>query len=355
MSARPLEVVALKARYALAALGAVGLLVTACHNSTPPAAHPAPASSPGKSAPVAPAGSQNPADRKSAPREEESPTVVLKPQQVKSIGLATKGLTAAEHHAESAGYGSVLAHDTVAQPVAELRTAQAIARQSQSALQRARSLAGTPGAVSADIEETAARQATVDAAALTLAQQRLAGVVGGKLPWPALQGQAILEKIAAGSEKLVRVTFPLGALPGETPKVLRATGIGTQSTPAGPSWALQPVWPAQADASVPGRSFFALLKNGDVAEGDRLMVYASTGAAKSGVIVPASAVVTSDGKYWCYLEREAGTYARIEISIDSPTPDGYFVTEGVHVGDRIVTSAAAQLLAQESSSDAEPD
>ena len=38
-----------------------------------------------------------------------------------------------------------------------------------------------------------------------------------------------------------------------------------------------------------------------------------------------------------------------------PVPEGYFVTEGVAAGDKIVTTAAGQLLARESNSGAEAE
>ena len=37
----------------------------------------------------------------------------------------------------------------------------------------------------------------------------------------------------------------------------------------------------------------------------------------------------SEGKYWCYVEKRPGTFVRVEIDTSKPTPDGYFVTEGV--------------------------
>lgn len=335
--------------------------LVACHPSSPgattetAAAHASAAQAPGE----APGGSEAKANGTGTPaagrRPNEPPTIVLKPEQMQSIGLATGSVTTAEHRDEVAGYGVVLVHDAIAQAVAELRAAQAVAHQSQSALARARSLAGSPGAVSFDIEEAAVRQAAVDAAALALAEQRLATVIGASPPWPAAQRLAMLEKLAAGKIKLVRATFPLGALNDERPSTMRATALGAPSG-RDSGWILQPVWSAPADASVPGRSFFALLARSDAAaEGERLMVNAPAGMPRRGVEIPSSAVVMSAGKYWCYVERAPGTFARIEIATDAATPSGYFVTAGVHAGDRLVTAAAGQLLAQESNSGAAAD
>jgi len=115
------------------------------------------------------------------------------------------------------------------------------------------------------------------------------------------------------------------------------------------------VWDAPADATVPGRSFFALLKGSDAGEGERLLVWAPIGESVAGVVVPADAAVLSEGKYWCYLEKKTGTFVRTEIDTARPVPEGYFVTEGVAAGDKVVTTAAGQLLARESNSGSEPD
>src|SRR5208337_456828 len=112
-------------------------------------------------------------------------------------------------------------------------------------------------AVSAEVEDAAVHQAAVDAAALALAKQRLSSTLGSKPPWKGTDDSATLQALANGRLKLVRVTFPLGAWGAGTPASLRATRIGDVTPDAG--WTMHEVWNAPADASVPGRSFFALL------------------------------------------------------------------------------------------------
>jgi hypothetical protein len=286
-------------------------------------------------------------------KEEAGEGVVLAPDQVEKLGLATQTAEPTKYTDEATGYGVVLGHDAIAQAVAELVTAQATERQSQAALSRAKRLSGTPGAVSADLEEAAVHQAAVDTAALTLTTQRLSATLGMKPPWKNGENNAILQELAAGRIKLLRVTFPLGALSGGIPPSLRAAHISAGKADQG--WKMNAVWAAPADATVPGRSFFALLKSSDAGEGERLLVWAPIGETASGVVIPAAAAVMSEGKYWCYLEKKPGTYVRTEIDTGIPTADGYFVTEGVAAGDKVVVTAAGQLLAKESNSGAESD
>ncbi|HEY3657327.1 MAG TPA: hypothetical protein VGL34_20330 [Steroidobacteraceae bacterium] len=359
------------------------LLLWGCHKAPPTAAEAAPASDGKTGESAKPAGGQE----KGNGKEEASEGVVLTPDQVEKLGLATQTAQSSQYTEEASGYGVVVPHDAIAQAAAELVTAQATQRQSQSALSRAKRLSGTPGAVSADVEEAAVHQAAVDTAALTLTTQRLSTTLGMKPPWKIGENSPILQDLASGRIKLVRVTFPLGALSGGTPASLRATHIGGAGKPAeaekadkaddktdktdktdkaddkaakaakadDKGWKMNTVWDAPADATVPGRSYFALLKGSDAGEGERLLVWAPIGETASGVVIPAAAAVMSEGKYWCYLEKKPGTYVRTEVDTGIPTADGYFVTEGVAAGDKVVVTAAGQLLAKESNSGAESD
>ncbi len=292
------------------------------------------------------------ADAKAA-KPEPSAGVSLTAEQREKMGLATEALKAADFTPEIAGYGVVVAHETVGQSVAELISAEATARQSDAALARSRRLSGTPGAVSADVEESNQRQAAVDAAALGLAKEKLSSILGRNPPWKDGERRTILQEISDGSVKLLRVTFPLGALTGAPPKSLRAAPIGSSASDA--RWKITAVWAAPADASVPGRSFFALLRADDVGEGERLSAWAPRGAPQAGVIIPAAAAVISDNKYWCYVEKAPGTYVRTEIDVANPVADGYFVATGFAAGDQVVTAGVGQLLAQDLNSGSESD
>jgi hypothetical protein len=276
--------------------------------------------------------------------------VALSAEQVTKAGIATAPVQAADYAPETSGYGVVVAHDTLAVAVAELTTARAAAAQSRAAAARAQRLAGTPGALSADNVESATRQVAADAAALALAEHRLSSVIGGGLP-AGLESGSALQDLASGKVKLLRAAFPLGAqLPG-TPASLRATRLD-----AATGWTLHPVWSAPADANLPGRSFFALLKDADVGEGERLLVFApGAGPAQHGVTVPAASLVISDGKYWCYVEQKPGAYVRREVPLERPLGADYFVTQGIAVGDRVVTAGAGLLLAREMNPGTEAD
>lgn len=275
--------------------------------------------------------------------EETSDRVSLKPEELARVGIESVAVKAVKHSPQASGYAVVVAHDAVAQAVAELETATALERQSRSAMARGQQLSGTAGALPADTQETAERQVAVDRAALDLSQRRLSALLGPSPPWNEKDAAAHLSALASGRDKLVRVTFPLGSLGDTDPKDFTLARIN--GTAAAPLWETRTVWRAPADAAVPGRTFFALLKPVNVGEGERLLAFASIGKAQDGVDVPAAAVILNGGSYWCFIEEQPGVFVRTALDVSLPTADGYFVREGVSAGAKVVIKGAGQLLA----------
>ncbi|HEY4969291.1 MAG TPA: hypothetical protein VII35_05250, partial [Steroidobacteraceae bacterium] len=219
-----------------AVLAAGCLLLGACHKTTSSAGEAPPASD---AKATENAKSQPAAKKEAGAKEDAAEGVTLTPEQVEKLGVATQPAQALDYSEEAAGFGVVVNHESIAQAVAELATAKATERLSRSSLSRAQKLDGTPGAMSADVEEAAAQKAEVDAAALTLTSQRLSSALGMNPPWKAGDKDTILQDLAAGKIKLVRVTFPLGALNGGTPARLRAAHIGAKP---GTGWKMNVVW-----------------------------------------------------------------------------------------------------------------
>ncbi len=283
-----------------------------------------------------------------------SATVTLKPEEVRNLGVMTTPARAMTHAREVVGFGLVSTHEAVAQALLELVTATASERQSRAALERAQRLAGTPGAMPLDTMQTALRQATVDAAASALARAKLSASYGQGAPWSDRAPGPLLDQVANGTLKLVRATFPLGTLEGaQAPSSLRLVALD-QSGP-GEGVRTRTVWAAPADPGIPGSSFFALVARGPVREGERLLAYAPVGAPVPGAWIPAPALVLSEGKFWCYVQKAAGTFERRALDSRLPLDGGYFVTQGVSAGESVVTTAAGLLLAREMNPSAEAD
>jgi len=283
-------------------------------------------------------------------------TIKLTPDQVAKLGLTTTAAAAVQFVPAKQGYGVVLSHDSIAQAVADVATAQATVRQSQAVLARIARLAGTAGAESAEARESAVRQAAVDAAALRLAEAKASATLGQHPPWSGHDDSQLPTELAQGRSKLLRVTFPLGTLRGPVPSSLRVSRLDSRL--AGERWTARAVWDAPADSGLPGRSVFAILQHSDAAEGERLLVWSMGDAAagtEAGVLVPPPALVMSDGQYWCYVERQPGVFARVLLDIGRPMADGYFLAGSIKPGDAIVTSGAGLLLARQTNPSAEAD
>jgi hypothetical protein len=282
--------------------------------------------------------------------------VKLTPEEIEKLGVKTAAAASVQYVAAKQGFGVVMSHDAIAQAVADVATAQAGVRLSQAALARIARLDGTPGAQSAEAHEAAARQASVDAAALRLAEAKSSAMFGQRPPWARQNDSKTLAELAAGQVKLLRVTFPLGVLSGAAPNGLRVSRLDAAT--AGERWTARPVWDAPFDSSIPGRSFFAVLQHTDVGEGERVLVWAAGDNAErteSGILVPPTAVVVIDGKYWCFVEREAGVFSRSAIDISRPMADGYFIKDSIKPGDLIVTLGQGLLLARQTNPSTEAE
>jgi hypothetical protein len=64
-------------------------------------------------------------------------------------------------------------------------------------------------------------------------------------------------------------------------------------------------------------------------------------------VIPASAVIWSEGRAWVYLQVSPDRFRRSPISTDLPVEDGFFAGEGFSSGDKIVTVGAQALLSEE--------
>lgn len=89
--------------------------------------------------------------------------------------------------------------------------------------------------------------------------------------------------------------------------------------------------------------------------GTNLSLYLPAGPAKNGAIIPNSAVVWWQGRAWSYVEQAPGKFTRAPVSTDNPVAGGWFVSEGIPAGARVVTAGAQTLLSEEFRSQIQPD
>jgi hypothetical protein len=284
-----------------------------------------------------------------APAEKKDTTeeagLSLKADEMRGLGIATRPAVAADWRGQVGGYGAVIALDAVAQADSDYMTAQATAAQSAAAARRAQSLAtGEEAAISREALEVAQSKAAADAAVLTLARNKTDAAFGLNSPWRnRATRRVVMQRLAAGRSVLVRVTFPISAVPGQVPASLIITRLGANAA----SWTSGSVWEAPADATTPGRSFYALVDGSNLAQNERVTAAVPVGAAQSGAVVPADALVYGENEAWVYVQSGSDHFQRVRVDTGKPVEMGYFVGGAVKPGDKVVVSGAGLLLARE--------
>lgn len=231
----------------------------------------------------------------------------------------------------------------------DIAKAQAAAQTSEAEYKRLAELNRGSNNVSEKAVETARAAAESDQAAFTNAQQSLAVLNDSiELKW----GEAIANWLQKGSPQL-------SALVAQRKFLVQVTAIGGGSFTSPPTAIVQLPDGKHAEAhllsSLPqldprlqAPSFlYTVSAHPGMVAGMNLAVVLPTGALRSGVIVPESAVVWWQGLAWCYVEAPAGKFTRVAVSTGDPGPGGWFVSEGISPGTQVVTKGAQTLLSEE--------
>src|SRR3989442_1217630 len=172
----------------------------------------------------------------------------------------------------------------------------------------------------------------------SMAEQQWGGVVA---KW-AMDGSPELDRILGMHEVLIQVTLPFGQS-YTAPKTILVEVPGRTRAEA----TLISAFP-RVDPRIQGRSFlYSAAAQPDFTPGVNLVSHFAVGNSTHGVVVPASAVVWSEGKAWAYLQTGARQFSRRELATDSPVDGGYFVTAGFSTANKVVTKGAQSLLSEE--------
>ena len=278
-----------------------------------------------------------------------SHVVALSRAEAARLGIETQPAQRAKYTPQVRGYGVVVNLSTLAQSDSDIRTGQAAVADSDAALQRMTHLYGERGGTHAASEQqmySARHQAQSDKAQLALADRKEAATFGQDAPWRGpTRDDGLLDFLTAGHASLVQATFPLGIAFTSAPLLLVITRLDPQ--PGQKSWTSNKIWNAPADPTIPGRSFFAVVGAGELAQGEHVLVFAPTGAAIDGVSVPAEAVVLSEDKPWCYVALSPRHFQRVPIDLRFQLAGGYFVAKGIAPEQPVVVKGTGLLLARE--------
>lgn len=275
--------------------------------------------------------------------------------QVQS-GIRTEMLPSSNHRAEVTAYGTVLD----LQPLIDLRSryiaasaaadaARATAVASRQEYERNRTLYQDNQNISLKTYQTAqaiylADQARSAAAALDVqnirgSARQQAGETLAR--WTLDSRSPEFERLLKRQEVLLRVTLPLGDSIDAPAKIQIVQNNNRRLS----AYLVSPS--PQTDPAIQGNAFIyrtAAL----IASGAHIAAYLTISSqAEQGTFIPASAIVWYGGQPWAYVQMNSDRFARHPVSQHSPMDGGFFVTEGIKAGERVVVSGAQLLLSEE--------
>lgn len=218
---------------------------------------------------------------------------------------------------------------------------------SRAAFLRAQTLYLDSQNVSLAVLQAAEAAYAADRAALAAAQAQAAtfGATARQEFGPALGGlqSGLVADLIQRRRVLLQITAPPGSAIGEPPATV------TVQADAGRQVQAQRVsTAARTDPKVQGVSFYYVASaESGLLPGMNVLALLPTGEARSGAVVPPSAVVYWQGQSWAYLRRDEDAFQRIPVSTATPAPQGGYVVQGLAPGARLVTRGAQLLLSEE--------
>lgn len=300
--------------------------------------------------------------------------VTLGPELQEQADIETEPLEATPYQRQIEAYGSILdlqpftdLSNSIANAKAQFAIAEARLAASRAAFKRAEALHKDNQNISTAQLQAADAAYQSDAASVQAAQVQMQNAAASATQaWGHVLGQSLAEgadlarDLVQHKKVLVQVTLPLGATISQAPP------SATIETATGQRVSVDLVSPApRTDPKIQGVSFYytADAESGAL-PGMNVTALLPVGAPAPGFVIPASAVVWSQGHAWVYLQTAANTFTRRDISTGEPQPGGGYVApapvsrpeadsdapdpaQGLPADGRLVVQGAQTLLSQE--------
>lgn len=283
--------------------------------------------------------------------------LTLSAEDVQNAGIECAALKPAPADKTVLGFATVLdptalaaLNNQYADADAKVKSATAKALISQAALQRAQVLYKDQQNISAAQLQSAQSNYDADEAALAAARARLSSVGGtARQAWGEVIGAALASHaplvgdLIARRDYLLQVTLPPDVVISAPPQTAIATlygGIDVQLHYVSLATATNP--------KLQGISYlYTAAARDELLPGLNLDVSMAAKTARTGLVVPNSAVIWLDGQAWVYVRSDSKTFIRREISPDrAAADDGYIVTD-LPRGAEVVVHGAQMLLSEE--------
>ena len=258
---------------------------------------------------------------------------------------------AAQYDRELKGYGHVLDPAPLAALLNELATSQAAYAASSNDLARLKTLS-SQGNTSARALQTGQATALHDELAVQSAKDRIA-LQWGKAVAEQSDPAAFMKSLTSLEQVLVRIDLPAGENGPATPGVARIVSLSGNSV-EGAFFGMA----TSVDPQTQGRGYIFLVTSNasGLAPGEAVTGFMKAGGEPlSGAIVPAAAIVRTEGSGWAYvLQGNAEDFVRVPVALDRSVSNGWFVTNGVTASNYVVTAGAQTLLSEELKGAAKP-
>ena len=154
---------------------------------------------------------------------------------------------------------------------------------------------------------------------------------------------ALLDAFLNYREVLIRITLPFDAAEPSAGSHLSLTPTGSSGQAVQASYvSIAPV----SDAGLAGKTYFYRASASTLRSGMRVSANLAGSQARSGMLVPSSAVVWYGGKPWVYIQTASDKFKRLSIEGAAEAENGWFVT-GVLQPDNVIVVSGVQLLLSE--------
>ena len=270
--------------------------------------------------------------------------VQMNPAMQRELGIVTQRLPLAHRAAEIDAFAKVLDPEPLVQLDSDLATAEAAAVASRAEAQRSKTLHAADGSVAAKDMEAAVAQAQSDALKVAILRRRLSLEWGpGVARMSAAARARLVRGLAAGSIALVHVdTHNNEGQPGARSVRVDIGDGSVRGVVLGPARAAEPrLQSSGLIVEVAGSSAILL------SVGLTQSAHIQTQSPQTGVVVPRAAIIRFQGSDWAYVRSGSGLFERRLLASAIPEEDGFFVTQGVAVGDEVVAQGAAALFTAE--------
>jgi len=263
-------------------------------------------------------------------------------KQIAAIGLTVASPETVTLNPEVKGYGRVLDPAPLIALVAEIEIARASLAASEKEFARVQQLHAENANASTQAVETAEAALLRDRTAVNSARARLIASVGRGLADTANLSQMVtaLEQGRA----LARIDVAAGDTPADEPKAIRVGLIAGGEMFDAVVLGSAPT----ADPQVQGAAFLVLLRDHGAPIGAALhALVPAPGEPKKALVLPRGAFVRHEGGVFIYVQTEQGGYERRLVTLGPALAAGMVVVTGVEANDKVVVTAAQQLLATE--------